>query len=135
MILVATFLTPTKESRKISVKGTVAVIGRDDCANIQLDHPSVSREHAQLALVDGKSHFTIEDLGSANGTYIDGRLIPKGKRRRLGYGQEITLGGPVSDDKVCLFEFSPKRTIEPALTETYTELIQTCTDNSQEFGG
>ncbi len=72
MILVASFLAPTKENRKISLKRTSAIIGRDGNAEIKLDHPSVSREHAQVKLIEGKNHFSIEDLGSANGTYVDG---------------------------------------------------------------
>ncbi|MCK5351039.1 FHA domain-containing protein, partial [bacterium] len=75
MILVASFLTPTKENRKISLKETTAIIGRDGNAEIQLDHPSVSREHAQVTLIEGKTHFSIEDRGSANGTYVDGVKI------------------------------------------------------------
>lgn len=77
MILVASFHTPTKESRKIFLKNNTAVIGRENIAGIQLDHPSVSREHAEVTLVDGKTHFTIKDLGSANGTFIDGVQITK----------------------------------------------------------
>jgi pilus assembly protein CpaF len=72
MILVVSFLTPTKENRRISLSETTAIIGRDENADIRLDHPSVSREHAQVTLIEGKSHFTIEDSGSANGTWIDG---------------------------------------------------------------
>lgn len=77
MILVASFLTPSKENRRISLKGTTAVIGRDTSSDIQLFHPSVSREHARVTLVEGKSHFTIEDLGSSNGTQIAGVAIQK----------------------------------------------------------
>ncbi len=90
MIVVASFLAPTKENRKISLKETSAVIGRDQNADIQLDHPSVSREHARLTLVEGKSHFTIEDRGSANGTYVDGVLISG--RSTLYPDQQLELG-------------------------------------------
>jgi len=75
MDLIVSFLTPIKENRKISVKETTAIIGRDVKAGIQLNHPLVSRKHARVTLVEGTSHFTIEDLGSANGTCIDGVQI------------------------------------------------------------
>ena len=90
MNLVASFLTPKKESRKIPLKNTRAVIGRDENADIRLDHPSVSREHALVTLVDGKSHFTVEDSGSANGTCIDGVQI--NERSTLYPDQQLEVG-------------------------------------------
>jgi len=75
MYIVVSFLAPMKENRKVSVQEATAIIGRDVKAGIQLNHPSVSREHARVTLVEGTSHFTIEDLGSANGTCIDGVQI------------------------------------------------------------
>ena len=77
MILVASFTTPTRENRRIILKDTDAIIGRDKISDIQLCHSSVSREHARVKLVEGKTHFIIEDLGSANGTYIDGVALQK----------------------------------------------------------
>ena len=68
----------------------MAVIGRDNRADIQLDHSSISREHAQITLLDGKSHFLIEDLGSANGTCIDGMRIRE--RTTLYPDQQIEAG-------------------------------------------
>ena len=90
MILVASFLTPTKENRKISLKESTAVIGRDENADIQLNHSSVSREHAQVTLIEGKSHFIIEDRGSANGTYVDGVKI--NERSTLYPDQQLEVG-------------------------------------------
>jgi pilus assembly protein CpaF len=90
MILVASFLEPTKENRKISLKETTAIIGRDGDADIQLNHPSVSREHALVTLVEGKSHFIIEDRGSANGTCVDG--VEVNKRSTLYPDQQLEVG-------------------------------------------
>lgn len=90
MIMVASFLAPTKENRKISLKENTAIIGRDGNADIQLDHPSVSREHARITLIEGKSHFSIEDLGSANGTYVDG--VPVIERSTLYPDQQLEMG-------------------------------------------
>jgi len=90
MILIASFLTPTKKNSKISINKNTAIIGRDGNADIQLDHPSVSREHAQVTLIEGKSHFIIEDRGSANGTYIDGVQI--NERSTLYPDQKLEVG-------------------------------------------
>lgn len=90
MIIVATFLEPTRESRKVLINETSIIIGRDMSTNIQLEHPSVSREHAKIKVLEGKSHFTIEDLGSANGTYIDGVQIDK--RTTFHPDQQLEIG-------------------------------------------
>ena len=54
------------------------LIGRDPTAHFRLDHSSVSRLHARLALQAGPSgspEWVIDDLGSANGTWVDGRRV------------------------------------------------------------
>jgi predicted component of type VI protein secretion system len=48
-------------------------IGRGPGNQIVLHHGTVSREHAEL-MIDG-AKLEIEDLGSRNGTYVDGRKI------------------------------------------------------------
>jgi DNA-binding winged helix-turn-helix (wHTH) protein len=49
------------------------IVGRDrDCA-VCIDSGTVSRRHARILVVNGAS--TIEDLGSKNGTSVDGRKI------------------------------------------------------------
>jgi len=49
------------------------VIGRDPDAQVYIDHPSVSRRHALVSI--GQGGAAIEDLGSRNGTFVDGRRI------------------------------------------------------------
>lgn len=61
----------------------------------------------------------VEDQGSKNGTYVEGRRVPKGERSRLGHGQTLTVGGPVAGDKVCEFRFSVRTTVAPSSTETH----------------
>ena len=48
------------------------VIGQDRKNAIVVDAPSVSAQHAQLT-VEGDDEFFIEDLGSANGTRVNGQ--------------------------------------------------------------
>jgi pSer/pThr/pTyr-binding forkhead associated (FHA) protein len=47
-----------------------SVIGRDPTATVNLTDEEVSRRHAILTL--GEGQITIEDLGSFNGTHLDG---------------------------------------------------------------
>src|SRR5262249_25942269 len=54
--------------------GEGGVIGRDDAdAQFQLDHPHVSRRHASIS-VEGK-RVVIADVGSSNGTFVNGRAL------------------------------------------------------------
>jgi hypothetical protein len=62
------------------------VIGRESDCNIILDFPEVSRHHAAIQIKDGE--ILLEDLGSSNGTFVDGNRIQKIK---LSPGQEISF--------------------------------------------
>lgn len=52
-----------------------------------MDDPDVSRRHAQFMIMDSKPW--VVDLGSANGTLVDGALI---RRERLREGSEVVVG-------------------------------------------
>ena len=64
------------------------VVGRDPkCCDVVFEHPTVSRRHAQLHHRDGS--WVLQDLGSTNGTTINGKRI---ERCRLAPGDRVTLG-------------------------------------------
>ena len=64
-------------------------IGRETGeADLILDDEGVSRVHARIS--DSDSVPTVEDLGSSNGTYVNGRLVSEAEVRR---GDVIHLGG------------------------------------------
>jgi pSer/pThr/pTyr-binding forkhead associated (FHA) protein len=52
--------------------------------------PSVSRRHA-LLICRGGQHW-LEDMGSSNGTYLNGRQLSLGKSQPLAAGDRILLG-------------------------------------------
>ncbi len=52
-----------------------AVLGRDEQCDIRLTNNGISRQHLRLLTVMGDTF--IEDLGSRNGTYVNGRLASK----------------------------------------------------------
>ena len=59
--------------RKELGQAAVFVIGRDPSATLQLDHPTVSRLHAEVRpSPDGP---VLRDLGSSNGTFLNGELL------------------------------------------------------------
>jgi DNA-binding winged helix-turn-helix (wHTH) protein len=77
------------------------LVGRDAAAQVRLDDPAVSRQHARILISD--SGTRIEDLGSKNGTFLDGvRLsagaVPLPDGSRVGFGTlVVTFHEPGSD--------------------------------------
>jgi HD-GYP domain-containing protein (c-di-GMP phosphodiesterase class II) len=51
-------------------------VGRHEEAEVLLDDPSVSRQHAEVALTE--RGWRVRDLGSTNGTYLNGHRLGKG---------------------------------------------------------
>lgn len=63
-------------------------IGRDAGNDVPLTDEAASARHAVLELRDGE--WWIEDLGSTNGTLVNGQRIEK--RERVRFGDEIAIG-------------------------------------------
>ncbi len=76
--------------RPIASEG--AVVGRSIDADVVIDHRSVSRRHARLHLTD---QLFVEDLGSANGTRVRGRLLSPDERVLVEWGEPIEVGTSV----------------------------------------
>ena len=77
--------------RLVEKKAEGFVIGRDfDHCDAVLSHPTVSRRHARLVLVDNT--LQIEDLGSTNGTSVDGLAVAAGALRRFQAGARVRIG-------------------------------------------
>ena len=49
------------------------ILGRDPGADLLIDSPDVSRRHARLMKTE--QGYQIEDLGSSNGTFVNGERI------------------------------------------------------------
>ena len=54
----------------IPINGSLVTAGNSDAVNIKLENRYVSRRHFQVRLDDDV--FYISDLGSTNGTYLNG---------------------------------------------------------------
>jgi len=64
-----------------------SVLGRARDADIQIEDPNVSRRHVEI--VQEGSAYWLVDLGSTNGTEVDGRRV---QRARLTDGLRFTIG-------------------------------------------
>jgi hypothetical protein len=76
------------EKLQADVGSDVLVVGRSSKVDITLDDDNVSRRHAELSLV--AHQWAIEDLGSTNGTSVNGDVLIG--RRVLRDGDELRLG-------------------------------------------
>jgi len=65
-----------------------AVVGRESGCEARFVDPSISRRHFQLS-PEADGSWTIKDLRSSNGTFMDGERIT---RRTITAGDEITVG-------------------------------------------
>jgi class 3 adenylate cyclase len=80
-------LDGTEGGRRIPVSGPVT-FGRDDDADVVVDDAEVSRTHAVVSTtLEG---LEIQDLGSLNGTWVNGERISG--RARLAAGDVVKLG-------------------------------------------
>ena len=76
-----------RTGEQVPLERTQTTIGRTPDCDIFLDDVTVSRRHAIVA--KGAGTFTIEDLGSLNGTFLNRHRIEKAE---LENGDEIQIG-------------------------------------------
>jgi pSer/pThr/pTyr-binding forkhead associated (FHA) protein len=86
--------------RQYAIPSGVLRIGRSQDSQIVLDEPMVSRQHAEIVERDGAC--VIRDLGSTNGTCVDGvrvfeRVLQPGNRVGIGLAEFVfhAAGAPV----------------------------------------
>ena len=101
------------------------VLGRDPSAQIQFDAVKddlVSRLHARISQDPGNlNSFSITDLGSRNGTFVNGKKISA--TTKLGLGDAIQLG---NDGPKMEFDLDPRPALAaPATREVSFDEVKT----------
>ncbi len=81
--------------------GSAIVVGRALPADILIEDPSLSRQHARFSWKEGQ--ILVEDLGSRNGTIIAGKRI---KRQKLRSGDQVQLGGVTASVQVIAPQYA-----------------------------
>jgi len=76
--------------RTARLKPGTYIVGRDPSCDIVIPDPYVSRRHARI--FHRNNEWYIEDLGSRNGTYVDGEDIRGKKAVKLKAGMSIVVG-------------------------------------------
>ena len=77
------------KEREVLLDEEEILVGRDKACHLVLSQTAVSRQHAKITR-DGALSF-IEDLGSAFGTQVNGKTLPKGEKRLLRNGDVIAV--------------------------------------------
>lgn len=79
-------------AREFELVKSEIVIGRDESVELHIASPAVSRRHARL-MRDGEG-YVLEDLGSSNGTFVNGQRISG--RHPLKSGDQVRLGQAIT---------------------------------------
>lgn len=82
----------TSSPREFELDRSEIIIGRDPGVDLVIPTAAVSRRHARLTR-DGEG-YVLEDLGSSNGTYLNGRRLVE--RCPLKSGDQIQLGQAIT---------------------------------------
>jgi ABC transport system ATP-binding/permease protein len=96
------FLKKVSTGARIPLTDSVVTVGRNEDNSLQLVEGQPSRNHAQLIAEQGG--VLVEDLGSTNGTFVNGRRIAARQRTNLSGGdivrfdlEEFELIAPASN--------------------------------------
>jgi len=79
-----------KKGAEYTISTSRTVIGRGTGSDIIVDDPAVSRMHAAIEF--SESRFVLRDLGSKNGTFLDGKSI---NETGLAHGDTFQLGSTI----------------------------------------
>lgn len=83
----------TADDEVLKLEGHLWVAGRDPNCELPIDSPHISRKHFELART--KEGFFITDLGSSNGTRVNGTKIPPHEPTQINSGDELEIKGIV----------------------------------------
>lgn len=82
--------TPDGQVREYPIETAQVIVGRSDGNGVVIDHVSVSRRHAQLKFEPDK--LRVEDLGSANGTFLGSQRLAANTPTEVTDGQPLRFG-------------------------------------------
>lgn len=83
-------ITHGKANLKQVVLGPETIIGRGNDCNLKIASSQVSRRHCRIVVTDSEVH--IRDLGSANGTLVNGKPLPKEEDTPVAPGAVLVVG-------------------------------------------
>jgi len=106
---------PEGFSTRFEIPIGITIISRQAGVGLQLDNKYISRRHARLECIDTECHIT--DLGSDNGTYVNGAKLSPQTPILLNHNDRIKIGP--YEFEVEKIETSP----EPEIPITPAEIV------------
>ena len=98
LVLAGHALQPLPLDRpRISIVFDEMELGRDHASDswaTAVEDPLMSRRHARITRAPSGEYF-VSDLGSTNGTWVDGRSVAVGTSHKLQPGSVLMMGGHV----------------------------------------
>lgn len=89
VVSIGAMLLDEESGERYPLSQSVSKIGRDRANNISLPNDSyISRHHAWLLFIKG--NYFVEDLGSTNGTLLNGEVLSE--RKQIFPGDRIKFG-------------------------------------------
>lgn len=91
MVQRVVMLQPTGRSlESVRLDGTETVLGRGDDADRSIEHGSLSRRHAVIR--QGPAGWSVADLGSTNGTFVNWIRLEHGEEVPIREGDVVAFG-------------------------------------------
>jgi pSer/pThr/pTyr-binding forkhead associated (FHA) protein len=78
----------TKQNQVVTLRSEETIVGRQQGCDLRIPSPQVSRRHCRLSFLD--NWLTVEDLASANGSFLNG--APVEGRQRVRPGDHLKIG-------------------------------------------
>ncbi len=122
---------PGMPAQKFLLDRPVTTIGRSSMNDLPISDKMLSRQHARIVR-DGNGGLTVEDLGSRNGTFLNGeRLVTL---QPLKSGDRITVGGVTlkveseSTTRVRIDEIAGEDALDNTILKASAELLRKPTE-------
>lgn len=109
------------DGRKFVLPGVEVLIGRDDGCQIRITSQDVSRQHCLIRMTE--SGWTVRDLGSQNGTFLND--VPAAAENPLRPGDRVRVGPMVLEFSDPDAQPAP---VSAAATDTATRSASTTDD-------
>ncbi len=122
---------PGMPAQKFVLDRPVTTIGRSSLNDLAISDKMLSRQHARI-IRDGNGGLSVEDMGSRNGTYLNGeRLV---SLQPLKSGDRITVGGVTlkveseSTTRVRIDEMAGEDALDNTILKASAELLRQHTE-------
>ena len=105
-----------------TLEGDQLNIGRDSTNEVAINDAEISRRHARLTFQGGK--YVLEDLGSTNGTFVNGQRLAGPRVLKAGevvsFGEQIVLVFEVTTNDPGATMVSPRAAVVPSISRPAT---------------